>query len=46
MKYAMLFGCLTAAFTVTAAAAADGQIKTVFVIALENENWMQLAGAT
>jgi phosphatidylinositol-3-phosphatase len=36
MKYSMLFGCLTAAFTVTAAAADDaGSIKTVFVIALE-----------
>ena len=44
MKYAMLFGCLTAAFTVTAAAADDGRsIKTVFVIAMENHNWTQPA---
>src|SRR6201988_1132665 len=48
MKYAMLFGCLTAAFAVTAAAA-DGlgddrrSIKTVFVIAMENHNWTQPA---
>ncbi len=41
MKYPMLFGCLVAAFAVTAAAADDGHIKTVFVIALENENWTQ-----
>src|SRR5215467_1491742 len=40
MKYSMLFGCLTAAFAVTAAAA-DGAIKTVFVIAMENHNWTQ-----
>jgi len=44
----MLFGCLTAAFAVTAAAA-DGvgddprSIKTVFVIAMENHNWTQPA---
>jgi phosphatidylinositol-3-phosphatase len=44
MKYSMLFGCLTAAFTVTAAAADDGRsIKTVFVIAMENHNWTQPA---
>src|SRR5262249_40805631 len=43
MKYPMLFGCLAAAFTMTAAAADDGRIKTVFVIALENENWTQPA---
>jgi hypothetical protein len=44
MKYPMLFGCLTAAFTVTAAAADDGRsIKTVFVIAMENHNWTQPA---
>jgi phosphatidylinositol-3-phosphatase len=43
MKYATLFGCLTAAFTMTAAAADDGQIKTVFVIAFENHNWTQPA---
>ena len=48
MKFAMLFGCLTAAFAVTAAAA-DGlgdnprSIKTVFVIAMENRNWTQPA---
>jgi hypothetical protein len=48
MKYATLFGCLTAAFAVTAAAA-DGlgddprSIKTVFVIAMENHNWTQPA---
>jgi hypothetical protein len=48
MKYAMLFGCLSAAFAVTAAAA-DGRdddrrsIKTVFVIAMENHNWTQPA---
>ncbi len=41
MKYAMLFGCLTAAFAVTAAAADGGHVKTVFVIALENNNWTQ-----
>jgi hypothetical protein len=47
MKYSMLFGCLTAAFTVTAAAADDGgSIKTVFVIALENHNWTQPASET
>lgn len=46
MKYPMLFGCLTAALAVTAAAADDGRaIKTVFVIALENENWTQPDGA-
>jgi len=44
----MLFGCLTAAVAVTAAAA-DGSgddsrsIKTVFVIAMENHNWTQPA---
>jgi hypothetical protein len=51
MKYPMLFGCLTAAVAMTAAAANDGRsnnnnghsIKTVFVIALENENWTQPA---
>jgi phosphatidylinositol-3-phosphatase len=44
MKYPMLFGCLTAAFAVTAAAADDGRaIETVFVIALENHNWTQPA---
>ena len=48
MKYAMLFGCLTAAFVVTAAAADGGgddprSIKTVFVIAMENHNWTQPA---
>src|SRR5258708_24246694 len=45
MKYPMIFGCLTAAFTVTAAAAADDgrSIETVFVIALENHNWTQPA---
>jgi phosphatidylinositol-3-phosphatase len=43
MKHAMLFGCLTAAFTVTAAAAHDGAIETVFVIAMENHNWTQPA---
>jgi phosphatidylinositol-3-phosphatase len=44
MKYPMIFGCLTAAFTVTAAAADDGRsIKTVFVIAMENHNWTQPA---
>jgi hypothetical protein len=45
MKYAMLFGCLTAAFTVTAASAWDNDraIKTVFVIAMENHNWTQPA---
>src|SRR5499433_2267660 len=44
MKYSMLFGCLTAAFTVTAAAADDGRsVKTVFVIAMENHNWTQPA---
>ena len=48
MRYAMLFGCLTAAVAVTAAAA-DGSgddsrsIKTVFVIAMENHNWTQPA---
>jgi hypothetical protein len=53
MKYPMLFGCLTAALTVTVAAADDRRsnyysnnydghsIKTVFVIALENNNWTQ-----
>lgn len=49
MKYPMLFGCLTAAFAVTGAAADDwhshgdngSSIKTVFVIALENNNWTQ-----
>jgi len=49
MKYPMLFGCLTAALAITAAAADDGrsngQIKTVFVIALENNNWTQPDGA-
>src|SRR5215475_5206496 len=40
MRYSILFGCLTAAFTVTAAAA-DNAIKTVFVIAMENHNWTQ-----
>jgi phosphatidylinositol-3-phosphatase len=45
MKYRMLFGCLTAAFAVTAAAADDDRtIKTVFVIAMENHNWTQPAG--
>jgi hypothetical protein len=42
----MLFGCLTAAFTVTVAVADDdhdGSIKTVFVIAMENHNWTQPA---
>src|SRR5579871_1063260 len=44
MKYAMLFGCLTAALTVTAAAADnDHPIKKVFVIAMENHNWTQPA---
>src|SRR5258708_14248073 len=44
MKYPMIFGCLTAAFALTAAAADDGRsIKTVFVIALENHNWTQPA---
>jgi phosphatidylinositol-3-phosphatase len=44
MKFPMLFGCLTAVFAVTAAAADDGRsIKTVFVIALENHNWTQPA---
>ncbi len=44
MKCPMLFGCLTAAFAVTAAAADDGRsIKTVFVIAMENHNWTQPA---
>jgi phosphatidylinositol-3-phosphatase len=44
MKYTMLFGCLTAAFAVTAAAADDDRsIKTVFVIAMENHNWTQPA---
>lgn len=44
MKYSMLFGCLTAAFALTAAAADDGRsIKTVFVIAMENHNWTQPA---
>jgi len=48
MKYAMLFGCLTAAVAVTAAAADGGgddprSIKTVFVIAMENHNWTQPA---
>jgi len=44
MKYPMIFGCLTAAFTVTAAAADDGRsIETVFVIAMENHNWTQPA---
>src|SRR5215470_5739084 len=45
MKYPMLFGCLTAAFTVTAVAAHDDDrlIKTVFVIAMENHNWTQPA---
>src|SRR5215470_2528205 len=47
MKYSMLFGCLTAAFAVTAAAADDGgKIKKVFVIALENHNWTQPASQT
>jgi phosphatidylinositol-3-phosphatase len=46
MKYSMLFGCLTAAFTVTAATADGGTIKTVFVIALENHNWTQPASQT
>jgi len=49
MKYPMLFGCLTAALAITAATADDGrsngQIKTVFVIALENNNWTQPDGA-
>jgi phosphatidylinositol-3-phosphatase len=44
MKFPMLFGCLTAVFAVTAAAADDGRsIKTVFVIAMENHNWTQPA---
>src|SRR5215510_213941 len=44
MKYSMLFGCLTAAVTMTAAAADDGRsVKTVFVIAMENHNWTQPA---
>ena len=44
MKYPMLFGCLTAAFAVASAAADEGgKIKTVFVIALENENFTQPA---
>ena len=44
MKYSMLFGCLTAAFIVTATAADNGgPIKTVFVIAMENHNWTQPA---
>jgi len=44
MKYSMLFGCLTAAFIVTAAAADDGRsIETVFVIPMENHNWTQPA---
>jgi phosphatidylinositol-3-phosphatase len=51
MKYPTLFGCLTAAFAMTAAVADDGRsnndnghsIKTVFVIALENQNWTQPA---
>jgi len=44
MKYSMLFGCLTAAFTMTAATADDGRsVKTVFVIAMENHNWTQPA---
>src|SRR5262249_56058952 len=44
MKYPILFGCLTAAFIVTAAVADDERsIKTVFVIAMENHNWTQPA---
>jgi hypothetical protein len=44
MKYPILFGCLTAALAVTAAAAdEDRTIKTVFVIAMENHNWTQPA---
>src|SRR5215813_14146975 len=43
MKYSLLFGCLAAAFTMTAAADDGRSIKTVFVIALENENWTQPA---
>jgi phosphatidylinositol-3-phosphatase len=47
MKYSILFGCLTAAFAVTAAPADDGgKIKKVFVIALENHNWTQPASQT
>src|SRR5215475_204871 len=46
MKYSTLFGCLTAAFAVTAAAADGGPIKTVFVIALENHNLTQPASQT
>src|SRR5215475_3136077 len=46
MKYSTLFGCLTAAFAVTAAAADGGPIKTVFVIAMENHNWTQPATQT
>ncbi len=51
MKYPVLFGCLTAALSITAAAADNhgngnnNQIKTVFVIALENNNWVQADGA-
>ena len=48
MKYPMLFGCLAAAVAVSTAAADDsnnGKIKTVFVIALENNNWTQADGA-
>jgi hypothetical protein len=44
MKYLMLFGCLTAAFTASAVAADnDHSIKTIFVIAMENHNWTQPA---
>jgi phosphatidylinositol-3-phosphatase len=44
MKYPTLFGCLTAALAVTAAAADyDRTVKTVFVIAMENHNWTQPA---
>jgi hypothetical protein len=45
MKFAMLFGGLAAAFSVTAAAADDdfSSIRTVFVIAMENHNWTQPA---
>src|SRR5215475_14248048 len=45
MKYPMIFGCLTAALTVTAAAADNGvgKLKAVFVIAMENHNWTQPA---
>jgi phosphatidylinositol-3-phosphatase len=43
MRYSIFFGCFAAAFAVTAATADDGHIKTVFVIALENQNWTQPA---